>query len=107
MINPSSYSSCTEFYEVAKSVELVKQYGGEDRNFRIDALFDPKSGRYSTAAYIRENVTLQPSFPVANGKFASPAIDYSIWVVFNNVGWTDRHTAEAAIEQALCFLSGS
>lgn len=104
MINPSSFSACSEFYEIAKSVEFVKQYGGEDRVFRIDALYDPKSSRYSTVAYIKESVNLQPSYPVANGKFTSPPVDYLIWVAFTNIGWTDRDSADAATEQALGFL---
>lgn len=105
MINPSSYSSCSEFYEVALSVEFVKPYGGEDRMFKIEALFNRTNGSYSTSAYIKEHVTLQPSYPVVNGSFTSKPTDYTIWVAFHNIGWTDRESAEAAIEQAIGFLS--
>lgn len=105
MINPSSYNTFNEFYEVAKTVQFVKSYGGEDRTFKIEALFDPKSGSYSTSAYIQEYVTLQPSYPVVNGIYTSKPTDYSVWVKFGNIGWTDRESAESAIEQALGFLS--
>jgi hypothetical protein len=107
VITPNSYSGCSEFYEVAKSVEFFKQYGGQDRRFRIDALFDPKNGRFSTSAYIEEAVNIQPSYPVVNGQFATAPDDFRIWVVFTNVGWTDRDSAEAAIEQAMGFLGCS
>ncbi|WLI89600.1 hypothetical protein Q4S45_00250 [Massilia sp. R2A-15] len=107
MINPNSYSGCSEFYEVAKSVVFFQQYGGETRRFRIDALLDPKSGRFSTSAYIEEAVNLQRSYPVANGKFTTAPDDFRIWVVFTNLGWTDRASAEAAIEQAMAFLGSA
>lgn len=107
MINPSSYSTCSEFYEVAMSVQFVRPYGGKDRRFRINALHDPQTGKYSTSAYIKEDVTLQPSFPVVNGKFESTPKSYSLWVAFTNIGWTHQDSAEAAIEQALGFLAGT
>lgn len=104
MIKPSAYGSCGEFYEIAKTVEFVKSYGGEDRYFRINALLNPGTGRYSTSAYIRESVTLQPKFPQTNGKFDRRPEEMQVWAVFSNIGWTDRGTAEEAIEQALGFL---
>ena len=53
-----------------------------------------------------ETIALQPSYPEVDGKFVNPPARYSVWVVFDNVGWTDRESAEAAIEQAIGFLSG-
>lgn len=107
MINPISYSACSEFYEVVKSVEFVKEFGGIDRMFRIDALYQPETGVYSTRVYIEESVTLQPAYPNQNGKRTSVCEDYRIWVVLGNAGSTNRDTAEAAIQQALGFLGCS
>ena len=104
MINPKCYSSCAEFYEVAQTVQFVKSYAGEDRRFKIEALFDPQNGNYSTKAYLQEDVTLQPSFPVTNGVFDRKPTTFTVWVSFTNIGWTSRATAEEAIEQALGFL---
>jgi hypothetical protein len=107
MINPMSYSTCSEFYEVSLSVQFVRTYAGVDRSFRLEALRNPQTGKYSTSAYIRENVTLQPTYPATNGKFGSAPTSYSIWAQFTNIGWTNRDSAEAAIEQAMGFLAGS
>jgi hypothetical protein len=104
MINPMSYNTCNEFYEVALSVEFVRNYAGVDRSFRIEALHNPQTGKYSASAYIREDVTLQPTYPAAYGKFNSAPTSYSIWVQFPDIGWTNRDSAEAAIEQVLGFL---
>ena len=107
MISPQAYAECSEFYEVAKTVEFVMNYGGENRRFRINALLNLATGRYSTSAYISESVTLQPTFPQTAGQFERKPEDMQIWIVFSDIGWTDRSTAEAAIEQALGFLGGS
>lgn len=104
MINPNSYSKCSEFYVVAKTVEFVKRHGDEDRQFRIDALHDPKAGKFSTAVYVKESFTLQPTYPQTNGKFDRKPENVRLWIAYDNVGWTDRDTAEQAIEQALGFL---
>ncbi|MEO5690102.1 MAG: hypothetical protein ABIR54_22305 [Burkholderiaceae bacterium] len=104
MINPSSYSACSEFYEVAKSVEFVRPYGGEDRRFRIDALLNLADGSFSTSAYLEESVTLQPSFPQSNGAFDRKPEAFRVWVAFSNIGWTNRTSADDAINQALGML---
>lgn len=104
MINPNTYSKCSEFYEVAKTVEFVKNHAGEDKQFRIDALHDLKAGNFSTAVYVKESFTLQPTYPQTNGAFDRKPEDAYIWIAYNNVGWTNRNTADEAIEQALGFL---
>lgn len=104
MIKPAAYKNCSAFYEVVKTVEFVKPHGGKDTCFRIDALFDPQSGRYSTTVYYQEDFRLQPAFPVSNGNFTTNPGDFSVWVPFPNAAWTDRDSAEQAIEQALGFL---
>ena len=48
MIPASSYKNCSEFYEVVKTVEFVMPYGEEDTQFRIEALHDLQTGRFST-----------------------------------------------------------
>ena len=104
MIRPSMYKNCSEFYEVAKIVEFVMPYGGQDTHIRIEALHDPQSGRYSTRVSYQQEFRLQPSYPVVNGNFGKNPGDFSLWVPFPNAAWTDRDTADAAIEQALGFI---
>lgn len=96
-------SPCSEFYTVAKSVEFVKRYGGTDRAFRVDALFDPESARYSTAVYIRETVILQPAYPQTNGKFEREPESMEIWRTFHTA-WTSGLSSEQVIAQAIGFI---
>lgn len=104
MIQPSAYKNCSEFYEVAKTVEFVMPYGGKDTQFRIEALHDLQSGRYSTRVLYQVDFHLQPSYPVVSGKFTSKSGDFPLWVPVPNAAWTDRDTADDAITQALGFL---
>ena len=104
MIRQATYQHCTEFYEVANSVEFVRPHAGQDRRFRIDALLDPRTGNFSTSAYIQEYVTLQPSYPYVNGQLTSAPTNFAVWVAFTHIGWTARNSAESAIEQALSFF---
>ena len=63
MIQPTAYKNCSEFYEVSKTVEFVMPYGGKDTQFRIEALHDLQSDRFSTRVYYHEHFYLQPSYP--------------------------------------------
>lgn len=107
MIPASSYKNCSEFYEVVKTVEFVMPYGEEDTQFRIEALHDLQTGRFSTRVYYYEHFHLQPSYPVMNGKFTQKPSDFRVWVPLPNVAWTDRDTADEAITQALGFLGAN
>lgn len=104
MIQSSVYINCSEFYEVAKIVEFVMPYGGEDTQFRIEVLHNLQSSRFNTSVYYKEHFHLQPSYPVVNGKFSNKPTDFQVWVPFPNAAWTDRATADEAITQALGFL---
>lgn len=104
MIQPAAYKNCSEFYEVVKTVEFVMPYGGEDTQFRIEAMHDQQSGRFSTRVSYHEHFHLQPSYPVVSGKFTTKPGDFQVWVPFPNAAWTDRDTADEAITQALGFL---
>ena len=104
MIQSSAYENCSEFYEVAKIVEFVMPYGGEDTQFRIEVLHDLQSSRFSASVYYKEHFHLQPSYPVAHGKFTRKATDFQVWAPFPDAAWTDRDTADEAITQVLGFL---
>ena len=41
MLDPADYPFCSEFYIVEKSIEVVANINGEDRQIRIDALQGP------------------------------------------------------------------
>ncbi|MCY1368806.1 hypothetical protein D9M69_558070 [compost metagenome] len=107
MINPVTYQNCSEFYEIVKTVEFVMRHGGEDMQFRIEALHDVQAKRYSTRVSYHQYFRLQPSYPIVGGSFANNPEDISLWVPFPNAAWTDRDTAEGAIEQALGFLGAN
>lgn len=107
MIPASAYKNCSEFYEVVKTVEFVMQYGEEDTLFRIEALHELQTNRFSTRVYYQEHFHLQPSYPVEKGKFMQKLADFRVWVPFPNAAWTDRDTADQAITQALGFLGAN
>lgn len=106
MINPKNYSSCKEFLEREMSVELVHFFKGQERRFRIDALYDHRTCMYTTSAYIQEDFRLEASNHNGGGSVTSSSI-FTIWVKFNENGWTNRETSEAAIDQALEFLTNA
>jgi len=103
VISDSSVDFCSEFYVVEKAIEVVVGIGGENKTIRIEALRS-RSGHYSTSAYVEESVRVQPAYSLPGEESAAPARDVTIWVVFN-LPWTDRDTADDALQQALGFLS--
>ncbi len=104
MLDPASYSFCSEFYIVEKSIEVVANINGEDRQIRIDALNGPNSTiRYSTASYIKEDITVQPTYPQTKGDFDSKPERVQIWIAYD-LPWTARDSADDALAQALSFL---
>ena len=104
MYNSQQHGFCSEFYTVEKSIEVVVTIRGEDETIRIDALKDELIGRYKTKAYREEHVTLQPTYPQTQGAFDRQPQDYRVWVDYA-LPWTDRESADGALNQALDFLS--
>jgi hypothetical protein len=104
MLDPANYPFCSEFYIVEKSIEVVAKINGEDRQIRIDALHRPDSTtRYSTASYIKEDITVQPTYPQTNGDFERKPECVRVWIAYN-LPWTARNSADEALAQALSFL---
>jgi hypothetical protein len=105
MQTPERFSFCSEFCVVAKVVEVVVNLGGANRTVRIEALdrFYSTQPSYSTRAYIQESVTVQPTYPQSNGRFERKPESMRVWVPYD-LPWTDRDSADGAIEQALGFL---
>ena len=69
---------------------------------RIDALEDLHNpGQFSTKAYIEEDLRLQPEFPAPG--LTGPQ-HHRVWVALDHA-WTNRQSADAALEQALSFLN--
>ena len=56
-----------------------------------------------TAAYIEEEITVQPTYPHTDGDFSRPQESVTVWIDYN-LPWTDRDSADAALAQALGFL---
>ena len=107
MLNPAAYDFASEFYIVEKTIEVVVSIRGESQSIRIEALNNPDSdppSRYSTRAYIREDMTVQPTYPQSGGgQFDRKPTSVSVWVSYD-LPWTSRDTADAALSQALGFL---
>jgi hypothetical protein len=103
MINRQNIDFCDEFYVVEKSVEVVVKISGEPQTIRIEALQSPSQEKYCTRAYIQYYATVQPTYPQTGDKFDSEPKDISVFVDYD-LPWTDRETADEAINQALGFL---
>lgn len=98
MIGPEDYEF-EELYVIEKTVECVH----EGRVFRIEAVQDLANGRYSTRAYERDTVKLQPEYPRANGTYERSPTEFSLWRSVNS-GQGRGDTADEALDQALRFL---
>jgi len=106
MFDPKQHDFCSEFYTVEKSIEVVVRIGGEQRRIRIDALRNARDGRVSTKAYIEEDVTVQPSYPQTGDTFGRKPEHIRAWISYD-LAWTNRDSAEGALQQALGFLRPS
>ncbi len=104
MITRSHIDFCNEFYVVEKTVEVVVQISGESQTIRIEALQSLLQGKYSTRAYIQEHVTVQPTYPKTGGKFDREPESMRVWADYD-LPWTNRESADDALNQALGFLS--
>ncbi len=103
MLTSTDYDFCSEFYVVEKTVYAVANVGGQDRAFLIEALHAPQTGQYSTASYIKDDHTLQPTYPQGSGGFQRKPENVSHWVVYD-LPWTRGNTADDVIRQALGWL---
>ncbi len=104
MYDKEIHDFCSEFYSIEKTLELVVSRRGEQTTVRLEALRDEENGRYSIRALMQEHVTLQPTYPKANGEFTEEPKDFVMWVNFPDFPWVNRETADGALRQALGFL---
>ena len=93
----------TEFYVVEKTVMLCVRIAGEDKTIRIEAIKRLPNNIYDTRAYILETCCVNPSTPLAGIKLDEGPYNNKIWMEFDLL-YTNRKTADEAIEQALSFL---
>jgi len=107
MLESAHYAFCSEFYIVEKSIEVVVEIGGESHRIRIDALrasdSTDSSVRYSTTAYIEEDITVQPTYPQTGEKYDRKPESVQVWIGYD-LPWTARSSADDALAQALGFL---
>ncbi|MGY3575298.1 hypothetical protein [Bradyrhizobium sp. USDA 4504] len=99
MIGAPDYAS--EFYIIERTVELV----ANKNTYRIEVIKSVAGAEhYSTRVYQREDYVLQPAYPwsSANGYERKPET-VEMWKSID-VGWTQRDTADGALNQALGFL---
>lgn len=103
-IDPSTFDFCNAFYVVEKSIEVLVTLGGEDRRIRIDVLHELNTESYSTHAYIKEDLTVQPTYPQSHGEFKREPTSVHLWIDYVDLPWTPSNSADAALKEALSFL---
>lgn len=103
MLTAPAYAS--EFYTVGPTIDVVVTLKATSASARIrlEAL-EGSNGDYSVKSYIEEHVTIQPTYPQANGKFMTQPKDVRIWADYD-LPWVSHKSADAALNQALGFLS--
>lgn len=101
MYDKQLHNFCSEFYTVEKSVEVVAKIRGEDTRIRIDVLKDNKNGSFSTKVYREEYLNVQQSYPEDENDGQEES---QVWIAWTDFPWTDRDSAEGALQQALSFL---
>jgi hypothetical protein len=89
----------TERYVIEKTVELCVEIAERTEVLRIEALLDTSTGRYTTRGYVQ--VDISPSFAYP-GQMVDRNI--SIWASYS-LPWTDRPTADEAIQQAVSLAN--
>jgi hypothetical protein len=103
MLSRKHFTFCQELYVVEKSIDVVVDIRGSTETIRIEAHLDPDTGEYSTASHIQKHITVQPTYPQENGVYVSKPESIAVWAVYD-LPWTNRATADLALEQALSFL---
>jgi len=103
MLDPNTFSKCSEFYIIEKVVEVVASIGGNNHTFRIEGLFMSITGRYLSRAYRQEHVTVQPTYPRTHGQHDRKPEEMRIWVDYS-LPWTDGDSADSVIHQSLRWL---
>lgn len=103
MLDPSLYVFCSEFHIVEKAVEVVVNIAGESNTIRIEAHKQNSPGGYCTRSYIQRDITVQPTYPLENGRHTRKPESITVWAIYN-LPWTDGDSADAALTQALGFL---
>ena len=96
--NASHWQECrlTEAYEVLRTVEVIM---GE-RNYRIEVLrgyWNPATP-FTARCYVREDVTVQPTYPQTAGGFARTPRSSQLWLGYD-LPWTARDSADGALAQ--------
>jgi len=104
MIDSKQYPFCSELDMVEKTVYAVANVGGEDRQIRIEVLKSLIDGHYHTHAYMKEDITVQPSYPWEDGSFTRKPTSMSVWIAWHDFPWTHTNSADSALTQALGFL---
>lgn len=103
-----SFNDFEEAYEITKTLEIVTNRdfdgGGGPSTIRIEILHCLQSGKYSVRWSQFTSLHSQPSFPVIEGKFATPANDFQVLVPLENMPWVDESDEGRAIQRALSWL---
>ncbi|MGY3130872.1 hypothetical protein ACVWZM_001554 [Bradyrhizobium sp. USDA 4501] len=100
-MNLDKFKPVIESYTVEKTIEVVWDHpdGTTDR-FRIEALRNHETGKYTTTVYRDTDIVIQPS--TLDDHVVDPR-NGRVWVNAQ-FPWTQRDTADAAIEQCLSLI---
>jgi hypothetical protein len=105
VVNFNKYPFLQEVYTVERTVEVVVDLAEseEPTTIRIEVLRDEQKGNYLTRAYRQETMTTQPTYPKVGVRSTKRPEDHELWLPYD-LAWTDRPSADQAMEQALSFL---
>lgn len=106
MINETSINSCNEFYVIEKTIEVIVGSAEKSKTIRIEALLSLPQREYSTHVYIKEHVTVQPTFPRTGEGFDRKPANMQVWINYD-LPWTNGETADEVINKTLAFLLSS
>jgi len=97
----------TEVYELVSVVEVVIR-GSSRYRIEVHKGYSNPSIPYTVNYFVRETVTLQPSYPSTEGggqarRFERSLEDVAIWKPID-LPWVAEQSAELALNRALSFL---
>lgn len=103
MFDEKQHPFCSEFYLVEQAIEVVVPSGGQTHRFRIEALRDIRTSRYSTTCYIEEAINVQLTYPRPGEPTPT---ELRVWASYP-LPWTNGETAQQVLNRALGFLQES
>jgi hypothetical protein len=103
MFDQKQHPFCNEFYVVESTIEVVVPSGGQSYRFRIQALRDVRTFKYSTSCSIEESINARRTYPRPGDEGET---ELRVWASYP-LPWTNGDTAQDVLNRALAFLEES